>query len=63
MLMKWCEFLPKSWFIQSKVLGATMIIHHCCHPNQARMSKAFFHYLNHVIHDSKTPNVLKQLLM
>jgi hypothetical protein len=62
MLMKWCEFLPKSWFIQSKVLGATMIIHHH-HHNHARMSEAFFHYLNLAIHDSKTPIVLKQMLM
>lgn len=63
MLMKWCKFLPESWFIQNKVLGATTIIHHHHHSNQAHMFKAFFHYLNLAIHDSKTPIVSKQMLM
>jgi UDP-2,3-diacylglucosamine pyrophosphatase LpxH len=64
MLMKWCEFLLEFWFTQSKVLGVAMIIHHHHHhPNQTHMFGAFFHYLNLAIHDSKTPAILKQMLM
>jgi hypothetical protein len=63
MWMKWCQFLLESWFIQSKALGVAMTIHHHPnHPNHACMFGTVFHYLI-VTHDSKTPIILKQMLV